>query len=450
MTAPTAMVVGAGIAGLTAAYRLAQRGFVVRVLEAAEAPGGRMTERRSGSIVFRTGARLIYPFPGELSSLIDELGLRARVRPAPHVSLRCADGREEFDLSLSVGPHLLLTGALPVAERLRMLRLLPSLAHARLRVDPDQLATAVQFDSRSMAAELSAHVGPEFCYRWVEPLFRGARNWNAEDVSPAFLFATSAHTLGAGPPLTFAGGIGELTSELAKRVRVECRTRVLSVIEKRTTCSVHVESHTGHRETLHSDYVVCATEGTQPATLIAAPPAAARSFFAGVRYNSLGAIHYSLRQDVVALLKVFTRRSGRLLGLFEQVPAASASSGRPGLYVQAGPESTEAIRADPERRIEPVLQNDLLALFPSLEDQVTERVEQWIEHMLPVPYPGYARTVREFEKFMRDSPQRVHYCGDYLGQALVTGACATGARVAQRLADQIARQRGSNTSSSSR
>ncbi len=42
----SAVVVGAGLAGLSAAYELEQRGYDVTVLEARDRLGGRITNRR--------------------------------------------------------------------------------------------------------------------------------------------------------------------------------------------------------------------------------------------------------------------------------------------------------------------------------------------------------------------------------------------------------------------
>ena len=49
------MIVGAGIAGLTAAVDLARQGIAVTVLERAAAPGGKMRELETGGVALDAG-----------------------------------------------------------------------------------------------------------------------------------------------------------------------------------------------------------------------------------------------------------------------------------------------------------------------------------------------------------------------------------------------------------
>src|SRR6478672_6893919 len=68
-------VVGAGIAGLTAAYELQKAGCEVTVLEAKDIPGGRMAEKLEGSFMKYTGATGLFRFYHDMWELIAELGL---------------------------------------------------------------------------------------------------------------------------------------------------------------------------------------------------------------------------------------------------------------------------------------------------------------------------------------------------------------------------------------
>jgi monoamine oxidase len=66
------LVIGAGMAGLTAARALAEAGHPVTLLEAAPRVGGRIHTIRSGNEIIELGAEFIHGRPTELWSLIEE------------------------------------------------------------------------------------------------------------------------------------------------------------------------------------------------------------------------------------------------------------------------------------------------------------------------------------------------------------------------------------------
>ncbi|HWC14322.1 MAG TPA: protoporphyrinogen oxidase [Actinomycetota bacterium] len=75
MTTPHLAVVGAGITGLTAAYRLQQRGFGVTVLEGAERPGGKIWTGEIDGITVEEGPDAFLPRDERVIDLCTELGL---------------------------------------------------------------------------------------------------------------------------------------------------------------------------------------------------------------------------------------------------------------------------------------------------------------------------------------------------------------------------------------
>jgi len=74
------VVVGAGMAGLTAARALAEAGLKVLVLEAQDRIGGRIWTRHIGDEAIELGAEFIHGRPPELWALIEEAGLETYER----------------------------------------------------------------------------------------------------------------------------------------------------------------------------------------------------------------------------------------------------------------------------------------------------------------------------------------------------------------------------------
>ncbi len=83
------IVVGAGIAGLTAAWKLQKNGFTVTVLEADTLPGGRIKSIEFHGHQIEVGAQFLSTGYRYLPSLFQDTGLSSRIRPlSAHAALQ--------------------------------------------------------------------------------------------------------------------------------------------------------------------------------------------------------------------------------------------------------------------------------------------------------------------------------------------------------------------------
>jgi oxygen-dependent protoporphyrinogen oxidase len=102
-------VVGGGIAGLTAAYRLKQRGIRVVVYEAGDRVGGSIrTERREGYVA-ELGPNSLASPPEPLRALIAELGLEPSLLPASPAAKNRYVVRKGKLLPVPMSPQAFLT-----------------------------------------------------------------------------------------------------------------------------------------------------------------------------------------------------------------------------------------------------------------------------------------------------------------------------------------------------
>ena len=88
-TVDDVIVVGAGVSGLVTAYRLAQKGFLVRVLETASRPGGVIGSGRNDGMLWESGPNSGMDTTPLINDLLDALGIREQRADA----LKIADRR---------------------------------------------------------------------------------------------------------------------------------------------------------------------------------------------------------------------------------------------------------------------------------------------------------------------------------------------------------------------
>jgi oxygen-dependent protoporphyrinogen oxidase len=129
---------------------------------------------------------MLFTYFKSVMELIRELGLEEEIEYIGMSDFDCEDCDKRYPISFAPNAGLLFNPALKLSTRLRLVNLLPDLIKARFVTNPDDMTTSAYADNESMEDYFTRKVGADFVSKVANPLFRGARNWNADDVSPAF------------------------------------------------------------------------------------------------------------------------------------------------------------------------------------------------------------------------------------------------------------------------
>ena len=125
-------VIGAGLAGLTAAHRLQQAGFSVNVLERGQLPGGRMAQAHDVGLNYLTGARLIYSFSKSVMGLVQELDLTDQLRRGLTTPVTSCSQAGEHPVQIGPGPGLMFNSRLSNDEKWCLLQMAAGMVGASL------------------------------------------------------------------------------------------------------------------------------------------------------------------------------------------------------------------------------------------------------------------------------------------------------------------------------
>lgn len=395
---PDVIVVGAGIAGLRCASELQRAGLSVRVFEAADRPGGRMTTDDIDGFVLDRGFQVLlpaYPTAGQLATTAD-----LNAHPMASGMLAMVDGRLHPVLDPQRHPAALPgTLSAPVGEAMDKLRLAALGVRSRfgvLRRPPHGGETTAAYLSR-------LGFSPTVVDRLFRPFLAGVF-FERELATPAAVFVQAFDAFTQGGAWLPDAGIRALPELLANRLAlgtIEYGTRVQSV----DTNEVRTEDGRIYRPAA----VVLAVDPWSAAHILgeAGPQVEARGttclYFAGQRAPI----------DEPAL--VVNADQGGPINNWCVVSNVAPSYAPPGAVLISA--STVGDLAD-----------------DALEEAVRDQFAGWFgvaartwrllrTYHLPQSLPGVMRQSARL-------PQGVWACGDYLAAATLEGAVLSGDRAA--------------------
>jgi protoporphyrinogen/coproporphyrinogen III oxidase len=248
-----AAIVGAGLGGLTAGYRLQQAGWDVDVFEATDTPGGRVQTERTDGYAVDTGASALGSTYHSYIALARELGVELRPT-VPFIAIRRGGTTHVLDMD-----HMARSGIrmplLSVRAKLKTTRLVADVAVAKARglLDYTDLSKAAPLDTESARAYATRALSSEIDSYLCEPIVRTMLIADTDKVSKVELLSGIANIFTA-KILTVAGGQGRLPEALAERLTVHVQTPVTKV--RRSGGGVEVV-HSGGTDRYDACVVTC-------------------------------------------------------------------------------------------------------------------------------------------------------------------------------------------------
>lgn len=435
-----AIVIGGGLSGLAAAYRLREAGIQVTVLEAGRRPGGRVRTDHQDGFVVEAGAQFIATFYTHTLQLIRDLSLANDLVTVPNRVAEYAHGALR---PLRTGPSFAFNDFLALRDKIHLLKLGTTLARHWSRLDLHAPHRAHALDDRSVAQYSDEELTAILRRYAVDVSMSSLFFWTAERTSQAMFFIlVKAAALGV-ELRTLRAGLGRLTDALASRVTVRFNARVCRVSPSASGGWVVELESDRQRHEVSADAVVSAIPATQVVRLFPGMNARQRRFFEQVTYSgtvtTILATPRRLPQDDYALL--FPP---------DELPALGTATIASVRCADHAPMETDMLTLFPSSRAAPRLlsEPDAVvrdALIADLERAAPmwrpspiamHRVYRWPE-AIPDFQVGH---LRRLDAFLRElEVGTVAFAGDYIGGPTIEGAVTSGFEAADRLLQRLRR-----------
>jgi len=211
------VVVGAGISGLVAAWRLERSGVATTVLEATDRPGGRVQTERVDGYLVDTGPDAATAGYRRWLRLVDDLGLRERLT-TPSAVLGIVRGGRIIDIDPARPLRAARTPALSVGGKARLLVGALRLGAQIKQVDSYALNESADLDDPATNAERFAlrYFGREVTDYLIDPVIRLTTGSGAGRASNlGVLGALSAWSTAL---VNLEGGLGVIPTAIAERL----------------------------------------------------------------------------------------------------------------------------------------------------------------------------------------------------------------------------------------
>ncbi|MEU6709296.1 protoporphyrinogen/coproporphyrinogen oxidase [Streptomyces wuyuanensis] len=437
-TSPRVLVVGAGIAGLTASFRLQEAGCQVTVLERDVVAGGRMRTTTLDGYRLDTAASILSTCYTDMRRLMKDAGLADSIIPTCDLFAFACENRIHR-VHTSKVTDFARTRLLTSGTKLRLVGVMTDMLRHRAKLNWTDPSQAASLDTENIRAYLNRRRVPaEALDMLVEPLSAGFCLASPDELSVVNLFFF-LHMLGGNGLLNTATGIQTLCDGLAAQLNIQLSADVTSIKPDDRGVTVTWNAPHGRDHVEQADAVVIATPAPVVLGLYNGLTSEQRRHLQSVVYRPGISVFLGLSR-VPPEPAMFLSTADRDLNLVGVVLEHNKAPGRAPIghallapYWRPGWHH-EHIDLDDDTIITHAI-DALAPLFPEVAHHLDlAHVRRWDPHAL-VWTPGSLRSHRDFRRSLNPAAP-VQLAGDYFSFECINSSVASGDRAARNILHQ--------------
>lgn len=433
------IVVGGGIAGLGAAFRLREAGHAVVLLEKDTEVGGRCRSVLWNGVWAVTGAFAFLGSETNLTEQAKKLGIHQPDQLADLTAAHQWNVWVKRKQAVHFGSFDLLGAArhpfIPFGEKARLLATIPALARQVIAGDPRDITSAAAFDDVNACAYFRRYA-PTFVDYFLEPCMGMFCGYGEDDFSLAWTVWSSSGRLSWGAKNIWSfkeRGAGRLTWALGEHLRQDpgCDLRLGQAVR-----SVHPQGQGVRIETdagtVTGDAVVMAVPGNHVAGLMPELDDARRAFFDSVDYAGHHIVYYLLDRPKGELLDTYVLPAADGFKRTGNLRFTDMGNGKTFAHSQWKDWGCRRHAGASDAELLDIAWRDVVDVLPELA--ATRVLDSFISRQpdaICKRPKGYIAGLQRFQALGR--LERVVFCGDYLSNSTVGQSHWSGMQAAEQL-----------------
>jgi protoporphyrinogen/coproporphyrinogen III oxidase len=422
-------VIGAGMAGLSAAYRLTQAGFDTTIFEGEGFVGGRTRSIEKAGFTLDLGAITLSPAYKETIKLLEDVGapeILTKVNPV--LAIPRGGQLHELDLSKLISTGL-KTPLLSTFAKLSLLKLIPVMAKYGSKSSFESMAMLSELDVESCRTFALRKVGKEVHDYLIDPIIR-VNMFNATDISSAVDIVWLLKIFSDADLIQVKGGMDKIARQVASRLNVQLNTTITGVSREADVVMIR-----SGREAHQFDGAVVAVPVKNALEIAPWISGAQRQWFENAKPISSLAIHVGLKRrpnTKAAMIMVPSSEAEAVMGIaLEHNKCGDRAPAGKGLMVLHMSPSWADRHANLD---ETTIAQKAVALVEPFLGPLTDDIEMVNVHRWQ--HEDHQRPVGIYKALGSVIPQtregRVTFAGEYIS-AGIEGAVISGRRCAEAL-----------------